>query len=118
MLAWKGMDLLFNVSIFGSNDDENTEPSQWKPIVINDVHHMEFTCDDDNSLECDLYVLAHFYIPSLCCVMDLCRGGYRFTLIDIQYIDYTYYRVEIHLMPSSGREYVGDIKFSVLELGK
>ncbi len=36
----------------------------------------------------------------------------------MQYIDYAWYRVELHLAPSSARELVGDMKFSVHSINK
>lgn len=87
--TWQDKDLEFNVSIFGS-DDENMDPSRWKTIIANDTHRMDFTCDDRTRRDCDL-----------------------FTLVDMQYIDYAWYRVELHLAPSSARELVGDMKFSL-----
>ncbi len=53
--AWQDKDLEFNVSIFGS-DDENVDPSRWKTIIANDTHRMDFTCDDRKRRDCDLYV--------------------------------------------------------------
>jgi hypothetical protein len=37
----------------------------------------------------------------------------RFTLVDMQFIEYAWYRVKLHLLPSTDRELVGDMKFSV-----
>lgn len=84
---------------------------------------MDFTCENRKRLDCDLYPRALPPLDAICAILcislrfaeltsSLWRAR-RFTLVDMQYIDYAWYRVELHLAPSNARDLVGDMKFSV-----
>eukprot|EP01089_Gocevia_fonbrunei_P009732 TRINITY_DN2211_c0_g1_i3.p1 TRINITY_DN2211_c0_g1~~TRINITY_DN2211_c0_g1_i3.p1 ORF type:complete len:454 (-),score=42.39 TRINITY_DN2211_c0_g1_i3:76-1437(-) len=78
-------DLSVSMSLWGKNDSENT----WHEIKIRDVHSEKLNCKS-SSQSCE-----------------------SFTLIKDEFIDYSYYQLEISLPSSPGQDFVGDVEFKL-----
>lgn len=82
-------DLTMRVTILGTNDAMEEE-SKWRVIKRHDAHTNYMICKD-----------AH---------RDVCNS---FILIDMEFLEYRFYRIEVQALPSSALPYLGDVQFSL-----